>query len=175
MTDTDPTRFSQPRERLDFETLISDLSSRFVALRGEEVDRGIEEALARLLGFFRVERCGLLRVRQDQGVVHVSHAAYAEGAGRVPQELNLAALFPWSYRQLVGQGESVVVPRIDQLPPEADVDRQTWAAMGTHSSLTVPLEVAGGVRHLIALNSLRREMISRLIAMEVHHPRTVEY
>ncbi|MBE0618310.1 MAG: hypothetical protein IH608_10345, partial [Proteobacteria bacterium] len=124
MTNTGSGFSSAGNDRRDFETLIFDLSARFVQLRGDEVDSDITEALGRLLAFFRVDRCGLLRVHHDRGMANVSHAAYGEGVERVPPELNLASLFPWSYERLVELGENVVIRNPGEWPAAAQVDRQ---------------------------------------------------
>ena len=44
--------------RIRFETLISDISARFVRLPSSEVDGEIERALKQVLDFFDVDRCG---------------------------------------------------------------------------------------------------------------------
>lgn len=158
MTSFDARHLAEPKGRLDFETLISDLSAQFVHVRGEEVDRCIQESLERILTFFGVERCGLLRVQHDRKFVYVSHAAYAPGAQHVPREWNLADLFPWLYHRLVERGENAVVRRLSELPAEGQMDQQTFSGMGVQAALHVPLRVAGAIRYIMALNSTRGEV-----------------
>ncbi len=146
-----------PKARLNFETLISDLSARFVSLPPDQADDHVERALQGVREFFRVDRCGLLRVQQDREFVYVSHASYGPGLVPIPRKVNLAALFPWSYERLVRRGETVFVSRLGELPAGAGRDRQTWTEMGVRSSLSIPIEVGGGVRHIIALNSVHEE------------------
>lgn len=144
--------------RLEFETLVSDLSARFVQLSAEAVDGGIQDALEKLLSFFQVDRCGLIRVRRDRGISYVSHAAYAEGAQRVPRELNLVDLFPYHYDRLVERGENVAFRRLSDLPNAGEVDRQSFSQMGVRSALHIPLRLAGATRYIMALNSVHREI-----------------
>ena len=59
------------KARLSFETLISNLSARFVSLPPDQVDDQIEHALESVRDFFQVERCGLLRVQQEGGVIRL--------------------------------------------------------------------------------------------------------
>ncbi len=145
-------------QRMQFETLLADLSARFIKVRLSEVDREIEQALARVLDFFKADRGGLLGVRPDHKFIWVTHASYAEGLELVSGDVNLVALFPWSYEKLVIQGNHVNVSRMAELPPEAETDRQSWTAMGVRSSLTVPLFVAGKVSSLIVINAMRGEL-----------------
>lgn len=132
------------RARLRFEALISNFPARFVSLPSDRVDRHIEEALDKVRRAFRVDRCCLLRVQQDRERVYVSDASCRPDLEPIPEELNLSALFPWSYERLVGHGETVSVSRLGELPAEAAVDRQTWSGMGVRSSLSIPIEVGGG-------------------------------
>jgi len=67
--------------------------------------------------------------------VNVMHASYADGVERVPQNINLADLYPWCYEQLIVKGVPVNVKRMTDLPPEADLDRMSWDAISTLSFL----------------------------------------
>ncbi|NTU59936.1 MAG: GAF domain-containing protein, partial [Deltaproteobacteria bacterium] len=142
-----------PNGRLRFETLISDVSARMITCPLEEVDREIEAALERVRVHFSADQCGLLRIEQDRDRVCVTHAAYAEGLDRVSGDLNLADLYPHLYARLL-EGEVVVVPRADDLPP---TDRESSRRMGIRSFLDIPLRVGGGVRFILALNALHEE------------------
>ncbi len=53
-------------DRIRFETLISDISARFVKLPSNQVDTEIERALKQILEFFDVDRCGILGVSEDK-------------------------------------------------------------------------------------------------------------
>jgi len=145
------------RDRLHFETLLSDLSARFVKLEPDEVDREIELALRRLADFFGVERCGLLETDPEKKLVRITHAWYADGIERVGADINLHPLFPWSFENLVIKGEVMRIPTLETLPPEAGTDCRTFTCMGVRSSLTLPLFIGKSVRYLFALNNMSRE------------------
>ena len=51
----------------------------------------------------------------------------------------------------------MVVPRISDLPPDADVDRASWESLKTRSSLTVPIVTATEVSHIIAMATIADE------------------
>jgi len=143
--------------RLEFETLISDTSASLFAAPPEQLDLAVERALERVRNFFQADRCALLSVSADQRVVNVRLAAYAEGLAPVPEDLNLAQVFPWSHRRLVVEREPVRVARIVDLPPEADAERDAWIQMPIRSALALPIETGGLVGHLIVLNTVREE------------------
>jgi PAS domain S-box-containing protein len=44
-----------------------------------------------------------------------------------------------------------------ELPPEAEQDRLSWAAMGAKSNLTIPLFDTKGVQYLLAIHSIHKE------------------
>ncbi len=157
----------EPDDDLFFEKVISNLSARFVRVASDQVDGEINAALERLLDYFKVDRCGLLGISPDGKRTYVTHAAYAEEVEQVSGDVDLAALFPWSYERLVRRGEVVNIPMTDNVHAEAETDRLSWAAMGVRSSLTIPLFMRGRVKSLIALNALRR----RIDWPEMHIPR----
>jgi len=143
--------------RLEFETLISDTSATLFAASPEQVDHVIERALERVRNFFQADRCVLLSVSADQQVVNVRLASYAEGLARVPGDLNLVPVFPWSSQTLLVERAAVRVSRIADLPPEADIERESWIRLPIRSALTLPIETGGVVSHLILLNTVHQE------------------
>ena len=143
---------------LDFEALLTRLSARLLATWPE----GIESTAVALLEDVRVsfgaDRCGLLSVSHDGRVVRVRHASYGEGVNRVSADIDLADLFPWSHRRLVDERVPVCIGRLDNLPPEAAVDRATYARASVRSTLTVPISVGQRVEHLITVQTFRDEV-----------------
>ena len=49
--------------------------------------------------------------------------------------------------------------RLDDLPPEANVDKQTYAEWGIRSALDIPIITGGSVVHVIAINSVKSERV----------------
>jgi len=155
--DQTPPSAEQLGSRLEFETLISDTSASLLATAPEQLDRAIEACLDHVRNFFQVDRCALLSVSPDQQVVSVRLASYSEGVPHVPTDLNLAKVFPWSRHTLLVERAPVRISRIDDLPPEADTERDIWIQMPIRSALTLPIETGGVVSHLIVLNSVHGE------------------
>jgi PAS domain S-box-containing protein len=146
--------------RLRFEQLVSNISARFVNLPPDRLDEEIERALKLILEFFQVDRCGLLRLVPSGGVWMITHFAYSEQVSPVPTGVQLpAALNPWAYEKLVAKREVVIFSRIDDVPPEADVDKKTWAEWGIRSNLVIPILTGRPVTHVIAINSVKSERI----------------
>jgi PAS domain S-box-containing protein len=66
--------------------------------------------------------------------------------------------FPWTTDQ-TRRGRVVRFSQLDELPPEAAVDRQSGLAIGTRSLIAIPLVGEGGVTCVLALSTLRRERV----------------
>lgn len=141
----------------DYSRLIADISARLVKVSNEELDAEILRALREALLPLDVDRGGLLEIIDDSPVVRISHFWYAEGVEQVSNEINLVEPFPWSYHQLVVLGNVRVLAKVEDLPPEAEVDRQSYRMMGTKSALGIPLFIGTQVRYLIVVQTQTAE------------------
>ena len=82
-------------ERVQFETLLSDISAQLIATNPESVQGTIELALDSVRQFFDADRCGLLSVSDTLDAANVAFASYGDGIAHVSAELNLAQMCPW--------------------------------------------------------------------------------
>jgi formate hydrogenlyase transcriptional activator len=148
------------QERLRFEQLLSDLSARFMNIPPDRVDFDIEHGLRQILEFFRVDRAGLVRTLPGKSAYQITHAAYGEGIPPVPAGPELPiSINPWAYEKLILKHEVVAFSSLDELPPEAKVDRQTWAEWGIRSNVNIPLSSGEHVDHIISINSVKSERV----------------
>ena len=143
--------------RIEFETMITDMSARLIKAPTNEVDGVIENALAQVRKFFQADRCVLLGVNSNRKFVTVTHASYGEGFEPVSGDINLADLFPWSYDILVNQGRHINYSCYEELPPEAAEDFESRLAMDIVSAMSVSLSVSGNVTNIILLNTMREK------------------
>jgi transcriptional regulator with GAF, ATPase, and Fis domain len=144
--------------RLRFERLLSDLSARFVKTPPDRVDSEIDYALKQILDFFQVDRVGLLRSLPDKSTYQITHGVYAEDVPAVPIGGELPrSIYPWAAEKLVDKHEVVSFSRLDDLPPEANVDKQTYAEWGIRSALDIPIITAGSAVNVIVINSVKSE------------------
>jgi formate hydrogenlyase transcriptional activator len=144
-------------QRIRFETIVADLSAIILKSPSSEIDNEIERGCARVAEFFKADRCGLLSVRPDEQYATVTHAWYGEGIGKISGDINLAVLFPYGYEMLFVRRTHLRTIRLDDMPPEAATDRQSYTAMGVRSSLDVPVVYDGRVSNVIAVQSLGEE------------------
>jgi len=142
---------------LNFETLIAELSSRFINLSPGEVDREIEDALRRVCELLGIDYAVLWQWSSaTPGVITPTHA-YSPGEGLPSDEPLRQELFPWVGAQMLA-GRVVVIPSLEGLPAEAAVDRESARRSGIQSNLTLPLSVGGEPPvGALGLNTLRAE------------------
>ena len=147
-------------QRLRFEQLVADLSARFVNIAPERVDPEIEGALQQLLGFFEVDRCGLLRPSEDRTTFQVTHLALAAGIPPVPAREELPkALFPWAYPKIAERHEVISFSALEEMPAEASVDRRTYEEWGIQSHLNLPIVMTGSPVYIISINAVRKRRL----------------
>jgi PAS domain S-box-containing protein len=150
----------ETNECLRFEQMISDLSARFINVPPERLDNEIEHALTMLLEFFQVDRCGLLHTMLGKDEWIITHVALSKHAGPVPQNTKLPrSINPWGYDMLTKKGEVVAYARIDDMPDEAHIDKQTWKEWGIRSNLNIPILRHESTVHIIAINAIQKERV----------------
>jgi formate hydrogenlyase transcriptional activator len=148
------------QERLHFETLVGDLSARFVSVPPDQLDGEIERALRRILEFFQIDRCGLIQVLPDRQAWKLTHAAISESLHSPPVRVEIpVTLFPLVFDRLVLKHEVFSFSSLEDLPAEADVDRRTYLDWGIRSSLCIPVMTRGPVTNVMAIDSVTRERV----------------
>ena len=131
-----------PAEELEspiaFETLVADLSSRFINLPADDVDREIEHALGRVCELLGVDFAALWQWPAGvSGKVVPTHLHPRRDPDAPEPTLED---YPW-YRQQMLAGRTVVITSLDQLPAEAAIDRESGRRVGIGSSVCLPMSV----------------------------------
>jgi transcriptional regulator with GAF, ATPase, and Fis domain len=147
------------RDRLQFEEYLSGLSARFVNLLSGQADDEIRDALKQVLEFFRVDRCGILSSIRAQNSWKIAHIAQADDIPPVPSGVDLPiSLFPWTYDKLTGKREVVSFISTDDLPAEADIDKQTYIEWSIRSTLSIPIKIMEKIDYSLTVNTVNREL-----------------
>jgi len=165
--------------RLRFEVLLADLSAGFVNLPPERVDGAVLDAQRRICECFDLDRSSLWQALGPEPepwlLTHfhqipaqpeiaagpvtsrwTSRDAPPAGTGSEPLELraDAATHFPWIASR-ARQGETVVIPSVGDLPPEAADDQALLRAMGTRATVVMPLLAGGVVRGVLSFGAMR--------------------
>jgi len=143
------------------EPLLSEVSLRMMNASPENLDDEILNSIKEIFTLAGADRGGLLRVSENTS--YLTHAWYDQGFDRVPQDVNLAPSFPCCHHHLM-QGEVLSLTSLEDLPPEAGIDRKSFESMGVKSTLMVPLFLGTRICHFIAAQSLtaRREWTAEI-------------
>jgi FixJ family two-component response regulator/signal transduction histidine kinase len=137
-----------------FERLLAELSASFVNLPAADVDDAINDALRKIADVLGVDRSQLISFSVIDDAL-VTHSGALNGVPSVSPK-SIADAFPWSLERL-RKGHPVVLRTLDDLPADACEDAATFRRIGTQSSLTMPLRVAGRVEGAIAFGCLNRK------------------
>ena len=146
------------RQRLDFETLVSELSSGFINLSSGELDGEIEVALRRICEILGVELAILWQSSRSAPDVIAPTHVYHGTEGPRPSEPMRQDQYPWARRHLLA-GRMVVVSSLEEMPAEAAVDRETCRLLSTtHGGVSqVPGDGSGGPAHQRRIDPLRHQ------------------
>lgn len=126
-------------ERLRFEEVLSGLYARFLLLQAADVEAESERSLAAVGEFLGVDRAKLVAPSDKTGYLRIRSWA-RRGVDPGPAVIS-PLRFPWTAARQ-RRGEIVKFTRLDELPPEAALDRRTYQSIGARSHIGIPL-VAG--------------------------------
>jgi formate hydrogenlyase transcriptional activator len=143
--------------RLEFETLVSDLSARFVNLPSDRIDSEIEDAQRRVCHFLGLDLAAIWQKQDNPRPAFVLTHFFSAVPATAPYGQMIEDQFPW-YRQQMLLGRTVNISSLNELPAGAEVDRETMVRLGVRSNLCLPLSVGGGLTFgLLGLSSLEKE------------------
>ncbi len=146
------------RSQLSLERLVASISTRFINSPPEQVDEGIDLALQTLGAFFRVDRSYLFLLRDQGRIMDNTHEWCA--AGIEPQKDLLQGLHldesPW-WRDMLHHAEYIHIPRVADMPPEAEAEKEVLLAQQIQSLITVPVSHGGSLLGFLGFDSVRCE------------------
>jgi formate hydrogenlyase transcriptional activator len=141
------------QEELEFERLVGELSAKFINLPVHQVDDAIRDALRQIGEALNIDRCTFYRIESD-GTAVAPIGWQRAGISPAPAPIRLQVQFPWVY-ETISAGKLLCFAKIDEIP--SPIDRAGYRALGTRSSVTVPLSVAGRVVGAVGFNMIREE------------------
>ena len=146
------------RQHRDLQALITHLSSGMISLTQEQLNDGVERALAELGRFAEVDRAYVFIYDDARRRASCAHEWCADGVSpQIARLQNLrSADCHWTEDRLQ-RGEAVHVPRVSELPPEAEYERVEWQAEGIQSLLLVPMSLGGRVVGYVGFDAVRAE------------------
>jgi len=144
--------------RMQFENLISTLSTHFINLATKDIDAGIHEALRSIGEFAQVDRSYIFLFSEGDTLLSNTHEWCARGIdGHKERIQNVpATAFPWIVEQ-IKRAEVVHIPRVRDLPDEAAAEESELLAQGIQSLIAVPIIYGKTVWGFLGFDSVRSE------------------
>ncbi len=142
----DHTRHDDADAPPHFETLLCELSSRFINVPPEAVDHEIEDAQRRICENLDLDLSALWEgTAAGPGDFTLTHF-YGRQEDVLPPMRGMSAgeYFPWLLAEMLAN-RPVAVSSLEELPEAAARDRDNLRMFGVQSNLTVPLTVGGGM------------------------------
>ncbi|HVO85142.1 MAG TPA: sigma 54-interacting transcriptional regulator [Syntrophobacteria bacterium] len=129
-------------ERLRFETLLADISARFVNLAPDQIDSEILETQRRVCECLGLDVSALWQWSvETPRVMMLTHLYRPLGGPPLPKRRYLNQYFPWCLQQLAAG--KVVAVSTEEAPAEAARDQEVWRHYGIKSTLAFPLSAGG--------------------------------
>jgi len=144
-------------ERLRFETLLTDISARFINLPSQRIDDEIEEAQRRVCQCLGIDLSALWQWSQASPHYWTLTHLFSppEGPDR-PEGINAAEAFPWTLEELL-KGKTLAFST-SQLPPDAVRDKESRDFFDVKSSVVIPLATGSGpMIGILTFDTLREE------------------
>jgi signal transduction histidine kinase/ActR/RegA family two-component response regulator len=148
-------RSSALQERVTFESLVTGISAHFINLPPDQVDRGIDQALARLGDYTGADRAYILLVGSGSRLA-ISHAWCRDAIATSARWQENQPPGAWSsHLESSDQEECICVQRVDELPSTAQ--RTSLAEHGIRSWLCLPMSCAGRRVGFLGFDVVRSE------------------
>jgi formate hydrogenlyase transcriptional activator len=152
--------FMERNKPIQFEKLISEISSAFINISAQQIDEKITHALKDMVLFFDVGRAVIFQQTKNNEESIVTHlwANSGDFLG-VPTDYVISeANWPWTAKQ-IKEGKVVYWTHLDELPQAASKDKETWVFYGAKSACAIPLMVDGSYFGILSLEALEEEIV----------------
>ncbi len=142
----------QLEERIQYESLLADLSRDFISIRADEIGDKITFWLHKAAETMGIDRALIFKLNNKDRFYITTSWRSKDGKEVIPYDPE--ELFPWMNTQL-RQKKSVVIPDLDAFPEEATIDRASMKIIGALSVLVLPLVVENKFIGALAFSSTK--------------------
>ena len=147
------------QHRIEFERLITSLSTSFINLPTDQIDDGINVGLQQIGKFARADRSYVFLFYDNLTKMENTHEWCSEGVE--PQIQNsrgfLVKDFPWCDKK-IKRFETIHVPRVADLPPEA-VEKEIFQSQQIQSLIVVPMVHCESLHGFVGFDSVHTETV----------------
>lgn len=139
-------------ERVRFESLLSEMTSRFVHVPPDEVSGEITQALDRISQFLDVDKALLFRISPDGTELNMIHAWMKNGEH--PFVSIRVCEAPWIWGN-IARNKAFYFASIADLPDDAQCVRELVQQLGLNSGIAIPLSVSTGAIGMVVFGYSR--------------------
>jgi GAF domain-containing protein len=133
-------RESQLQRQLEFENIITSISTNFINLDPEEIDSAIVQALNTLGDFTQVDRARVFQFSADSKRMKNSHEWCAPGIPSQSQRMQDVSIETFAFfTEKIKKLQVVHVPDVEKLPSHAKADQAECRRQNVRSLLLVPM------------------------------------
>jgi len=137
---------------LNFQSMISELSAKFVNLPSSEVDRQIKSGLKRIVEFLGVDRSSFFQFSEDHKDFIMIHSYSVKGRPRLPKH-SFKKEMPYHFTRL-RQGKETLFSSRDELSEEESSDIKKTDLV---SGAAVPISVEGSWNYVLTIGMTKIE------------------
>jgi PAS domain S-box-containing protein len=143
-------------QRLEFERLVSTISSRFINLNLEQIDREIHYGLEIIGHFLRLDWCFVMLIGSDRRSMSIPHEWCSLGIDSRIAKINNISFNEntWWYK-ILAASKNFQINDINNLPPEAEKQRAMLGELGIKSLLSVPMIYGGRLKGALVFGMIR--------------------
>jgi formate hydrogenlyase transcriptional activator len=138
-------------DQTGFEVLMSDILGEFVSLPDVRIDDEIEEAIRKIAMFLGLDQGLLVQWAEDGSLPLPTH--WWTITGKMPPLSPGTEVVPWVHGQAV-EGKIVMFSEVDDLPDEAERDKEFFRASGRQSLISLPFKINDRVAGALVFASL---------------------
>jgi len=145
------------KERLMLESLMSEISTRFINIPVNRIDTEIENSQRRICESLGLDLCVLWQMSVESPLVFTLDYIYSTlKSWPRPGRIHAQEVFPWQLQKMI-DGETLAFST-EELPPEAARDKENRRLLGVKSSVTIPLSGDDGkINRVMSFNTLNAE------------------
>jgi PAS domain S-box-containing protein len=144
------------RELNRFERLLSYISTAFIDLPLEKLDKSITDALEQVGGLLRFDRCSLGSMTPDHKEMLVTHVWHRRPVSGV-QESYFLAQYPWLLSPFI-TGRELLWSKSEGLPTGSEADIRLLEESGMQSFAGIPVIVEGKLTACLGFSSISEQI-----------------
>jgi signal transduction histidine kinase/ABC-type uncharacterized transport system substrate-binding protein len=142
---------SELQHEMNFERLISELSTYLIDLPADQVDSGIDSALNRVAGSQAMDRISMLEFKKDGRELQTTHSTGGQSSAMLGRALK-SEDFPYAIGKL-SKNEILVLSNLEQCLGMSVDERELLRGRGIRAGIFVPLEAREVVLGVLAFVS----------------------